>query len=458
MRKYIALFGILLVLLAACSAKESTVTPIDASVLQTSAVQTVFAGVNQTATANAPTNTAVPTATATFAMTVNGQLQGILAFIRDDNLWVSINGVEAQLTTDAISSNTGLPKLWYSNPQISPDGTQVAYLKNTSDVSTYSYTRALIVSAIDGTNARQLTNNDIAWTLPVIQWSNDSQQIYYLVSNGFDTTTGLETMIVKSMNLTTGDLLEHGQFLLRVGCGGGSSDVADEVSGDEGIGRLGSGKTFALAPQKNYVIHPVTCDDGLGILDLSTHQDTMLDEQSISVAAISTDGLRIAAISGNNIVVFDATSGNVERTFLVVEPPRALLWDNNGTAIFYSTSKPVSSQDLDEALALEVFNRSSATITLNLSTLWRLSLDNGESIKITQMDAHDIKPIFATNQTILVAVVENANALFDYIIQGNRENITDHYPSVNLVEIDLVTMTSNVIKQKTIQADYFSTR
>src|SRR6185295_13354097 len=65
------------------------------------------------------------------SLSVNGQLQGKLAFIRDNNLWISTNGVETQLTSDADLSFTGLPKLWYGNPQISPDGTKIAFLKMT---------------------------------------------------------------------------------------------------------------------------------------------------------------------------------------------------------------------------------------------------------------------------------------------------------------------------------------
>jgi hypothetical protein len=65
MRKNVALLGVLVVLLSACDAKESTATPVDVSALQTAAVQTVLAAANQTATANVPTNTLEPTLAAT---------------------------------------------------------------------------------------------------------------------------------------------------------------------------------------------------------------------------------------------------------------------------------------------------------------------------------------------------------------------------------------------------------
>jgi len=55
MKKIIVLFGILLVLLSSCGAKESSATPVNASAQETMIVQTVNAAVNETATANAPT-------------------------------------------------------------------------------------------------------------------------------------------------------------------------------------------------------------------------------------------------------------------------------------------------------------------------------------------------------------------------------------------------------------------
>src|SRR5436190_3078575 len=77
------------------------------------------------------------------SLSTNGQLQGKLAFIRNNNLWISINGVESQVTSDADLSITGLSTLWYGNPQISQDGTKIAFLK------------------MAGTNARTLMVSDI---------------------------------------------------------------------------------------------------------------------------------------------------------------------------------------------------------------------------------------------------------------------------------------------------------
>jgi hypothetical protein len=133
---------------------------------------------------------------------INGQLQGILAFIRNNNLWINVDGVETQLTNDA----TGVPGLWYGRPQISPDGTKIAYLK-------YSGYEAitLMVYDIGSRNINQFAN------ITQGPWSNDSQKIYYPASNGFDMTTGLETIVVKSINKPQGKYRNMGSMECKPG-------------------------------------------------------------------------------------------------------------------------------------------------------------------------------------------------------------------------------------------------
>jgi len=392
---------------------------------------------------------AVPTATVNelTSLFTNGKLLGKLAFIKNDNLWLSNNGVEKQLTTDAIPTEipywTGLPKLWYSNPQISPDGRKVAYLKNTNTDA-----RSLVVSDIDGNNVKQLAD-DVEWTMPLIQWSNDSQQIYYPSSGG------RESIIVRGINVATGQKQEYGQFAMGSGCGGGSSDPADHVSAGENIISVGGGvQIFDLSPQNNFIVHTILCTgSGLGILDLSTKQDKKIDDKSMR-AAISPDGKIIAAISGNGIVIFD-DSGNVLKTYQTSDTPQVLLWDTDGKIIYYSSSKLVKNLDLDDKLALDILGSSPTSYRVNSATLWKLSLDSGKSEKIIDFDAHNIKPIFVTNQKLLVIVVENATALYDYINKyKTKDNMVKYYPKVKLVEVNLSSLTSTTLADQVQQSSF----
>lgn len=377
----------------------------------------------------------------------NGQLQGTLAFIRNNNLWININGVESQLTDDADPSNTQIRQLWYSNPKISPDGAQIAYLKDTYDAATFTSARSLVVSGVDGQNVRQLAN-DVAWTLPIVEWSTDNQNIYY--ASAMDT---LENMLVKGINLATGAQQEYGQFLVHSGCGGGSSDPADTISSLENLEPFG-GAVFELSPQNNYIVHTVSCSgSGLGILDLSTKQDKALDENARG-AVISPDGSKIAAYSGNSIVIINTSTGAMDSTFPTSQVPVALLWAADGNAILYSTSTLANTLTLDDNVALEVLGSSPASFNVNTSTLWTVSLQNGQSTKIIEIEAHDLKPIVTNGQKVLVITVENANKLFDYVTQGNRENLTEYYPTVNILEVDLTDSSSNPITNNTQQAAF----
>jgi len=429
MKKYLTFTAIILCL-SACASNTPQPNPIS----DADKIATVVAGTLSTAT-EIP---ATPTLPDVDNLSINGQLQGKLAFIRNNNLWISINGVETQLTNDAI----GLPELWYSNPQISPDGTKIAFLKNAGTDA-----RTLTVSDIDGRNIRQLAS-DVAWTLPTIEWSNDNQKIYYASS-----TDPVENMIAKSINQSTGELQEQGQFIVHSGCGGASSDPADAVSSLEKLAPFGR-HVFNLSPQNNYIIHSTTCSGGgLGMLNLWTKQDQVLDDHAYG-AIISPDGSRIAAASDNSIVIFNVSTGSIESTFPTSETPQALLWNSDGKGVLYSTFRLANTLTLDDQTALDLLGSSPASFNLNTSTLWMVSLDNGQSTKVIEIEAHNLKPIFTDGQKVFVVIVENANKLFDYVTQGNRENLPEYYPTANILEVDLVNLISNPVTSDTQQASF----
>lgn len=393
-----------------------------------------------------PTST-FTTTNETPTLSTNGQLIGKLAFIRGDNVWISNNGAEKQLTTDAIPTEipywTGLPKLWYSNPQISLDGRKIAYLKNTNTDA-----RTLVVSDVDGKNTKQLAN-DVEWTMPIIRWSSDSQQIYYPSSGG------MESIIVRGVNVNTGQKQEYGQFAMGSGCGGGSSDPADHVSAGENIISVGGGvQIFALSPQNNFIVHTILCTgSGLGILDLSTKQDKKIDDK-VMRAAISPDGKSIAAISGNSVVVFD-NSGNVLKTYQTSDTPQILLWDTDGKTIYYSSSKLVRNLDFDDKLALDILGSSPTSYRVNSATLWKIILDSGKSEKITDFDAHNIKPVFVANKKLLVVIVENATSLYDYINKNKtKDNMVQYYPKVKLAEVNLSDLSSTIVANQVQQSSF----
>ncbi len=305
-----------------------------------------------------------------------------------------------------------------------------------------------MISDIDGMNIRQLVS-DVAWTLPTIAWSNDNQKVYY--ASAIDP---MENMIAKSIDLSTGELQEQGQFTVRSGCGGGSPDPADGVASAESLNPFGR-HVFSLSPQNNYIIHSTACSGGgLGRLDLSTKQDQILDDHAYG-AIISPDGSKIAAASDNNIVIFNVSTGSIESTFPASEAPQALLWNSDGKAVWYSTSRLANTLTLDDQTALDLLGSSPAAFNLNTSTLWMVSLESGQSTKIIESEAHNLKPIFTDGQKILVVMIENANKLFDYIAQGNRENLTEYYPTVNILEVDLATLTSNPVTSNTKQASFY---
>ena len=131
------------------------------------------------------------------------------------------------------------------------------------------------------------------------------------------------------------------------------------------------------------------------------------------------------------------------------------MWSADGKAVLYSTSRLANTLTLDDNIALDVLGSSPASFNQNTSTLWALALENGQSRKIVELEAHELKPIFTKGQKALIVVVENANKLFDYISQGHKDNLAEYYPTTNIVEVDLANSSSNPITNNTQQASFF---
>jgi len=392
---------------------------------------------------------------------VNGQITGKLAFIRDDNLWSSNNGIENQITTDAISTEipgrTGLPELYYSNPQISPDGKKIAYFKN-KKVNVGMVIESIgpiVISNIDGENKKEIVN-DSEEARKLLQWSDDSQQIYYLSLVGRDSLMN-DILKVKSVNVATGQKQEYGQFILTTGCGGARPDPADHLSSSENIEPFGGGLAiFGLSPKNDYLLHSISCGGtGLGILDLSIKKDRKLDDKAMN-AVISSDNNRIATVSDKNIVIFEANTNMIKKTYPTQENPLVLLWGSDGKTIYYSTSKVVEELNFEDGLYLDNSGDPySYPFNVRQAAIWKLSLDDGKSEKIIDFDAHNVKPIFSTDKKLFVVIVENSNSLYNYITQyKTKKDIVKYYPKVAIADVNLNNLSYSIIASNVQQSSY----
>jgi acylaminoacyl-peptidase len=82
---------------------------------------------------------------------------------------------------------------YISDPQISPDGTQIVYIRNFKDVMTDRDYANLWISNIDGSRVRQLTQGNQRDYAP--RWSNDGKKIVFL-SNQDDSKVKLYLMFL----------------------------------------------------------------------------------------------------------------------------------------------------------------------------------------------------------------------------------------------------------------------
>lgn len=404
---------------------------------------------------NAPQSSITQSKDRNTTSTTTNQLEGKLAFIRGNNLWVSINGNEKQLTSDAVPTElpfwTRLLIFWYSNPQIAPDGNSVAFLKNVD-----TNARQLYVTTLNGAGMKKLAD-DVEWTFPIMQWSKDNQKIFYASAvKGQIDKEGRQILKVKAVNISGDVLQEYGQFNVRSGCGGGSSDIADHLAVSENIEGVGSGiMVFALSPDNKYLVHSTACTgSGLGILNLQSKQDTLLSDKGKN-GVISPDGQKVAYIDNDKIVTSDIASGKSLNTYTVSEAPVILLWNPDSKTIYYSSDKVVKELKLDDKVAMSVWGSSPMSYRVRTASLWSLSLDTQKDKKLTEQDTHAVKPLYANGNKLLFVSVENATRLFENTKQTtSKQDLVKYYPQVKIHEVDLTTLTVKILISQVQQSSF----
>lgn len=390
----------------------------------------------------------------------NTKLQGKTAFIREDNVWVSIDGVEKQLTSDAIPAEipyiTGLPKIFYRDPQISPDGQKIAFLEYSAENIDNGI---LYVSGIDGKNAKKLAD-DAAWLIRSVQWSSNSDKVFYTTSTITVQENGVEYKNnIYQVDVNTNKKEKAADYLEKSGCGGGSLDMSDHVAESEGIHGFGRGvQVFQISPSDDYLIHTYSCTGaGFAMLDLKSKVEKNLSENAI-IPVISPSGSLIAALT-DKIVIFDAKTGNIIKTLNPSEQPTNLLWSPNEEEIYYASENLVKDLNLPDEIAIDIFGESTIKFKVGKSTLNKITLDTGKETKIIDLDAHNLKLINVDqeNSRILAATVENATKLYEYVMQNKtKNNLSKYYPVVNLVEINLNTANFQMVLTNAAQSSYLS--
>lgn len=385
-----------------------------------------------TPTPSPSTNNTTPADSNTTITPIPGLESGKLAFTRNNDLWVYTNNTENQLTTDGtvadIPYQSGMPDVWYSHPQLSPNGEMIAFFKNSG-----STTRALYLINTDGTNERKLVS-DTSWYFPIIRWAPTSENLYYLT----DATE------INRVNVSTGKVEALGSFVVTTGCGGASSDVAAHLSAEERLLQIGGNLTwFEISPNEQYVIHSSShCESGLNVYNLHTQTDTNLDGTA-NIGKIAPGGTTIALISsGNNITIWDYTVPKLLQTINLELTPDMISWSETGATLYYTTHELTEPLTFADEVAFNLFGNKDVIYEKNRATLWALDINSGDSAQITQYEAYRLRPIYVneTDSIVILAEVENPTEFHAHAtVETTRKDLVPYYPRVNVKQIDLNT-------------------
>ncbi|MBZ0305783.1 MAG: hypothetical protein K8I82_06915, partial [Anaerolineae bacterium] len=257
----------------------------------------------------APTEVAalvpMPPAAPTIDLTT---LPFIHVFLGDIHIGRLTNLPGTPLTQDEVS-----PK---SHIVPSPNGQQVAFIQNDTELYTFSLVE---------TRGIQRVSEQAAAGFPPA-WSPDGTQLAYL-----RTTEGLYEVVVNENVL--------GSISFEAAC---DTTLRYQV---ERLYALETGFTFVWLFGDRF-IYTSNCN-GQGLTLWNAGQETPLGE-NLRHAQIAPNLNKLAAISDEGIVVIDLSTQ--EQTLIpTAEPPDQLGWDITSTQIFYSTLTPAGPTVFDDA-------------------------------------------------------------------------------------------------------------
>jgi len=387
----------------------------------------------------------------------NTNFSGSLAFIRENNVWVNVNGVERQITKNAQFNRNSIKtysSLYYTNPSISPDGAKVAFIQVLSPQDGSGFTSLYVVS-VDNNRTIYRSQNDTVNLSHTPQWTSDGQKVLYEAHVQASVTDENNTKVI-SVNTATGDAEELTRYTVISGCGGGSTDPSFSLAGAEGA-RPVYPNNFRLSSNNMYLTHNTACTGyGVNVYNLQTKQERKLSE-NITQTIFSPDGTRVAGITRNKqILIIDVATGTQNKVLTTTEQPQVLYWSGDGQTIYYGTDMLVKKLTVADDVALKVFGGAPMDAAQNKAILWSINIDRNHNQKIKEFEAYDIKPLYVGNAKVILAMVDNPTKIFDAASKGITTNIASVAPTVNVVTLDLSNGSIYNISSKAARSSFQS--
>lgn len=386
----------------------------------------------------------------------------VVAFIRAGNLWVEVDGEEKQVTNDAkaeLLDTTFVPSLdsliYYSNPQVSPDGTKVSYTRNERNKS--STTVSLQIAYVDIETGKSTTVLDSKQkTAAFARWVDDNTLVYI---------DGSEKFAVSTYDLETAKATAQGSLTVKGGCGGAFSDAADvHTYTDMGFNSF---QVLNNDIKSDILYHQGDCaSGGIYAFDMITGKDKPV-AATASMGWVSPDGKTVATrktaykangdIASTKLLLIGTADGKTVASADTEATAESMAWSPDGKTVFFTTTSE------QKALKVDEDGNDSTTANsykVNKTTLWKLDVDTSKIEKVIDLDIHGlgIKAVVEGEDgglRVIGGAVENADELAEFFKDGGKiADSKEHLPQVNLMEIDVDKQAWEIIINNAEQADY----
>lgn len=268
---------------------------------------------------------------------------------------------------------------WVSDPQISPDGTRVAFVQTEIDREGNTYRSHLCVLPLDGGTVRQFTTGDQRDSTP--RWSPDGRWIAFLSDRGAKAEPGAktpqQTYLIPSDGgearpLTTGALSPSdivwspdSQMIAFVGKPEAEHADQSDVKVITRIRYKSDGEGFWDGRYKHIFTIPVTGGPALQLTKGDyDHADPAWSPDGRSLAFIANRTPEADLTNVTDVWAMSSSGGEPRCLTRSVGPAATPAWSPDGRTIAY-------------------YGHDNACLNATNTTLWIVSVDGGEPVNLT---------------------------------------------------------------------------
>jgi hypothetical protein len=329
------------------------------------------------------------------------------AYVDDSGLVIYRGGVQHQVS----ASPTNLLNLRWSD-----SGEYLAFQR-------YNSANALITEVLNASSGERETISETSTFLPA---AFDGGDLIYGEIDPDAEPGPLRAVTLYRRPVTGGETQAIGTIEVGVGCGGGSPFPMDAVyNAEAGFG----GRPLTLEATDAGILFSMNCAGiGLSLLDAASGEVRVLGD-SLSRGIIGPAGDRVAAVDEGNgqLVVVTLTSGE-RRALAASRPVDQITWDNDGSALYYSTRTlmdlPLPLSDDEAGVVARTLGLPADGIPQYVASITRITLNGSQESVVFEEPAWAVGRMQDGSDGLYASLISNGEAWVEALTNGTIDPLS----------------------------------